>query len=240
MLLAAFIGMAWAPFQQLPAGDRLYRFGEQLVEWLLSGQTDPLMARINPKADNNRKEIIAMSVLNTLSQLKQAGLTSNTLLLNVLQEPVTKDKDTLQALYLPLLAGDRILTLKIERIKPVADSFYVDGPLRLGLPKADEELTAGYKIFRTKCYGCHGKFAQGTALAPNLTDDYWKYVRNEEDLFKVISDGKPGTMMIEYKNYLTQQQINQVVKYINLMHGQRLVEGNPPEGEYVVFDRHVY
>jgi len=31
-----------------------------------------------------------------------------------------------------------------------------------------------------------------------------------------------------------------VVKYINLMHGQRLVEGNPPEGEYVVFDRHVY
>lgn len=69
-------------------------------------------------------------------------------------------------------------------------------------------LAVGKVVYQTNCAGCHGTDGGGL-VGPNLTDDYWKYVRNVEDIAGVIENGAANGAMPAWKNRLSHP--NQVV-----------------------------
>jgi mono/diheme cytochrome c family protein len=87
-------------------------------------------------------------------------------------------------------------------------------------PFGAEAATEGAKVFQSNCEMCHGPHGHGDGpasgslepkpknlaeLQENVGDDY---------LFWRISDGKPGTSMVAWKNILTEEQIWQAVSFI--------------------------
>lgn len=87
-------------------------------------------------------------------------------------------------------------------------------------PFGAEAATEGAKVFQSNCEMCHGPQGHGDGpasgslepkpknlaeLQENVGDDY---------LFWRISDGKPGTSMVAWKNILTEEQIWHAVSFI--------------------------
>jgi cytochrome c(L) len=88
-----------------------------------------------------------------------------------------------------------------------------------GDPAAIEE---GRKLWRkTGCYSCHGGVAEG-GVGPSLIDDEWIYVPTDKTLFKTISEGRKGTVMVSWSKELDPDQIWKVIAYI-----RSLYQGDP-------------
>lgn len=95
-----------------------------------------------------------------------------------------------------------------------------------------EWLTVGEVVYKTNCVSCHGGRGEGK-VGPNLTDDYWKNVRNVEDIAKVIANGAANGSMPAWKNRLSHQnQIVLTAAYIASMRANP-VEGRAPEGKVI-------
>lgn len=92
----------------------------------------------------------------------------------------------------------------------------------------DTWLTVGEIVFKTNCVSCHGVNAQGV-VGPNLTDDYWKNVRNLEDLGLVIRNGAAGQAMPAWKNRLHPNELVLVASYVASLRGTN-VPGKGEEG----------
>lgn len=82
----------------------------------------------------------------------------------------------------------------------------------------DEWLKVGQIVFKANCVSCHGVDAQGV-VGPNLTDDYWKNVRNLEDLGLVIRNGAAGQAMPAWKNRLHPTELVLVASYVASLRG---------------------
>jgi cytochrome c oxidase cbb3-type subunit 3 len=96
-----------------------------------------------------------------------------------------------------------------------------------------EWLAVGKVVYETNCVSCH-KANGGGAVGPNLTDDYWKNVRNVEDIAKVIENGAANGAMPAWKNRLTHP--NQVVltaAYVASLRETPAAGGKPPEGNEI-------
>jgi len=234
-VLLALTGTVAFEMQQLPAKDPVYTFGKEIFEWIRQDNTDMILSKLDPALDDARKETVAMSLMRTVDQFKEKGA-ADAELLNVLSENY---EGNLKAVYLPYLRGKDITTIKIDTVTTVNDTVFIRGNFRHGIPAADEKLSLGYRLYLAKCYACHGKYGQGT-IGPNLTDVYWKFVKSEQDIFDVIKNGKEGTMMIPYKDYLSDEEIDAIVKYLGVLSGQRMVEGKGPEGEPIEIVWNIY
>ena len=89
-----------------------------------------------------------------------------------------------------------------------------------------EDLAAGKKIFEGKCAQCHGKDAKGVVkmakvlkvepVAIDLTRDEAVKL-STEDKIKTVTGGKKK--MPKYLGKLTDEQIQQVVKYLESLQG---------------------
>lgn len=77
----------------------------------------------------------------------------------------------------------------------------------------DKWLKVGKIVFKANCVSCHGVGGQGV-VGPNLTDDYWKNVRNLEDLGLVIRNGAAGQAMPAWKNRLHPTELVLVASYV--------------------------
>jgi high-affinity iron transporter len=90
-------------------------------------------------------------------------------------------------------------------------------------PLGADAATAGAVIFKNNCTACHGEQGHGDGpagaslspapkdlpeLASTVGDDY---------LFWRIATGKSGTSMVGWKGILTDEQIWQVVAFINTL-----------------------
>jgi len=90
-------------------------------------------------------------------------------------------------------------------------------------PLGADAATAGAVIFKNNCTACHGEQGHGDGpagaslspapknlpeLASTIGDDY---------LFWRIATGKSGTSMVAWKGILTDDQIWQVVAFINTL-----------------------
>ena len=74
---------------------------------------------------------------------------------------------------------------------------------------------AGGKLFNEKgCIACHGMNGEGNAIGPNLTDKFWLNGCKEENLIKIITEGKPEKGMTSFKSTMTAEQIKQVTNFI--------------------------
>jgi len=83
-------------------------------------------------------------------------------------------------------------------------------------------IEEGRKLWRkTGCYSCHGGVAEG-GVGPSLIDDDWIYVPTDKTLFKTISEGRKGTVMVSWSKELDPDQIWKVIAYI-----RSLYQGDP-------------
>ena len=93
-------------------------------------------------------------------------------------------------------------------------------------------VTVGKVVYKINCVSCHGVDGGGV-VGPNLTDDYWKNVKNVEDIAKVIQDGAANGAMPAWKNRLSHKnQIVLAAAYIASLRGTG-VEGKAPEGNEI-------
>jgi len=82
----------------------------------------------------------------------------------------------------------------------------------LGLDPAHAE--AGRKLFDAQgCVACHGNNARG-AVGPDLTDNEWMRAPSDEMIFNVIKNGRSGTLMSPFRDFMQDEQIWQLVTYI--------------------------
>ena len=95
-----------------------------------------------------------------------------------------------------------------------------------------EWLTVGEVVYKTNCVSCH-RADGGGQVGPNLTDDYWKNVKNVEDIAKVIEQGAAKGSMPAWRNRLSHQnQIVLTAAYVAAMR-ENPVAGKAPEGNKI-------
>ena len=96
----------------------------------------------------------------------------------------------------------------------------------------------GRKLFAVSCAPCHGRNGEGGqsqaegVRPPDLTRGVFKAGRQDADLFRVITDGVPGTEMAPFRS-LGDDQIWRLVSFIRSLHrtGEQALGGNPGVGE---------
>jgi mono/diheme cytochrome c family protein len=78
---------------------------------------------------------------------------------------------------------------------------------------ADAQL--GRRVYLwTGCANCHGFDAPCAWRGPDLTDPMLLRVRTDRNLFDVIKDGRPDTMMAFYRDELADEQIELIVAFL--------------------------
>ncbi len=226
-------------FSQEPVNQSLYNEGKRIFDDFLKGNLDALVNRIDPELDDDSKSNIAQTILLTKQQLATEVQGKNATLLNVLKENLD-EKTGEFAVYLPVLLSDgKIVTIKIYGAIEKGGKVLIVNEAHLLDTEKEKSVADGYKLFLAKCFACHGKYGEGT-MGVNLTDDYWKHAHSNEDVFHLIKEGKKGTIMMAFKNFLSDDDIKKIVLYLSIMQGQRLKKGKGPEGKKVKLLRNLY
>jgi len=73
-------------------------------------------------------------------------------------------------------------------------------------------VRVGQSVFKANCISCHGREGEGQ-VGPNLTDEYYKNVKNIEDIAKVIINGAGGGAMPKWSDRLHPNEIVLVSAY---------------------------
>jgi alcohol dehydrogenase (cytochrome c) len=60
---------------------------------------------------------------------------------------------------------------------------------------SEENRSAGARIFRERCTGCHGVDGSGGPVGPSLTRPQYKHGDSDLAIYQVLRDGIPGTAM---------------------------------------------
>jgi len=81
-----------------------------------------------------------------------------------------------------------------------------------GSTSVSKEVKQGASIYEEKCLNCHGENGQG-GICPNLVDNEWKYGSTDDDIYKSISEGRPGGMP-NWNKTLGDEKIKSVITYI--------------------------
>ena len=112
-------------------------------------------------------------------------------------------------------------------------------------PAAAQDAVAGRETYVTRCFWCHGERGQGdgpsaAAMFPRPRDfvaaDYKirstpsGQLPTDEDLFRVISRGLPGTPMPGWGNILTEKAIRDVLAYLKSLSPRFSSEAREPIG----------
>jgi mono/diheme cytochrome c family protein len=88
-------------------------------------------------------------------------------------------------------------------------------------PYADDSSAAdeGRQLFvAMNCTGCHGFEAKAGLMAPQLTDNYWRYGGSDADVFNSIYEGRAKGMPA-WGTVLSHKQIWELVSYIRSLGG---------------------
>lgn len=97
---------------------------------------------------------------------------------------------------------------------------------------ADKDAIAkGQELFTKNCVACHGKLAEGTSIAPNLTDEYWIHGGGVKNVFKTITDGVELKGMKSWKKDFSPVQIQQIASYVISLQGSKPANAKEPQGE---------
>lgn len=96
----------------------------------------------------------------------------------------------------------------------------------------DSWLKVGQVVFRANCISCHGRDGEGK-VGPNLTDDYYKNVRDLAGIARVIKDGAANGAMPAWGTRLLTNEIVLVSAYVAKMRGTNAAGGKPPEGSEI-------
>ena len=117
---------------------------------------------------------------------------------------------------------------------------------RTGNPHTStSDVNQGRNFFRVFCARCHGLDARG-AKGPDLTDGNFRHARNDEQLFRVIANGIPGTDMAGFGSDAEggdSETVWQMVSFIRAeeknrgLSGKSVARGNVARGR-LLFEKH--
>lgn len=84
---------------------------------------------------------------------------------------------------------------------------------------SDADIARGERAFLSQCASCHGRGGRGTSAAPDLSTGQFRRASTDEGLYKIISQGIPGTTMPAFA--LNPGPTWQVVAYIRSLGRER-------------------
>lgn len=198
----------------------LFETGRRLINIAASNNTEEILNLIDSKIDIDTKASILESFIQVKEGLFNTIGKNNLELFNV----VKQNKFT----YFILTYNNKFLFIRSK----TNDKNLIVGNFALINSKVAQQLELGRKIYKMKCYSCHGKYGKGM-IGPNLADYHWKYIKSDEDLINIIKNGKKGTVMIPYKSYLKPEEIEAVTLYIKVLQGKELQNAKKPEGDEI-------
>lgn len=82
-------------------------------------------------------------------------------------------------------------------------------------------LAVGASVYKANCKACHADNGSGL-VGPNLTDDYYKNVKQLADLAKVVENGAANGSMPAWRSRLHPNEIVLVSAYVAKLRGQNL------------------
>jgi cytochrome c oxidase cbb3-type subunit III len=93
----------------------------------------------------------------------------------------------------------------------------------------------GASLFRANCSPCHGLNAQGGGRGPDLTSGRWTHGSTDDEIFRTISQGVPGTEMPA--NGFEDSEIRAIIAYLrSLAPPKRItVAGDAVKGKKIFF-----
>jgi len=100
-------------------------------------------------------------------------------------------------------------------------------------------VESGRLQFWMACAGCHGLRASGGRSGPDLTRGTFAAGNTEADLYRVISDGVPGTEMPAFTGRLQDDERWRLVSYLHSLapHDTALIPGDPAAGERLFWEK---
>ena len=117
--------------------------------------------------------------------------------------------------------------------------------LKNPIASTPDSLTAGKRAYDTNCASCHGPMAQGAAKAgiaisiiaeqggkqpPDLVDAQWDHGSTDGEIFTVIKNGIPPTMMAGWDGRLSDTEIWSIVNYLRALAANKVVTLAPSAG----------
>jgi mono/diheme cytochrome c family protein len=101
-------------------------------------------------------------------------------------------------------------------------AFLLAGVLAAGRASAADPTPAGQSVYSENCVLCHGP--QGSPSEPmkklgvaDLSSPKWQASRTDDQIRKIVSDGKPDTLMRAFRDELGEDDIAAVVKYVRTL-----------------------
>jgi putative heme-binding domain-containing protein len=94
-----------------------------------------------------------------------------------------------------------------------------------------EHAQAGGTLYRSQCAGCHGLDGTGTGAGPSLTSGTFQRGGSDEELFRTISKGVPGTAMPAFSfSGLQVWELVTHLRAIGIVHGASQSKGDAEAG----------
>jgi cytochrome c oxidase cbb3-type subunit 3 len=91
----------------------------------------------------------------------------------------------------------------------------------------------GEEIFNTNCVPCHKEKGRGD-IGPNLTDEYWLWAKGSPaTIYPVVFNGVPQNGMPTWSAVLSNDEIYEVVSYVQSLHNSHQPGGKAPQGNKV-------
>jgi cytochrome c oxidase cbb3-type subunit III len=102
----------------------------------------------------------------------------------------------------------------------------------LAYMRQPEWLQVGAATYGQFCKSCHGEEGRGL-VGPNMTDDYYKNIKQLSDLPKVVADGAANGSMPAWKARLHPNEIVLVSAYLATLRGKNLTGPRGQEGNAI-------
>lgn len=93
----------------------------------------------------------------------------------------------------------------------------------------------GASLFRAGCAPCHGLNARGGGRGPDLTSGRWTHGSTDDDIFRTITQGVPGTEMPA--NGFQDSETRAIIAYLRSLAPPKIITlaGDPAKGKKVFF-----
>jgi cytochrome c oxidase cbb3-type subunit III len=98
-----------------------------------------------------------------------------------------------------------------------------------------DAIKEGASLFRANCSPCHGLNAHGGGRGPDLTSGRWTHGSTDDDLFRTITQGVPGTDMPA--NSFEDSETHTIIVYLRSLALPKniTVVGNAEKGKKIFF-----
>src|SRR6267154_2262268 len=90
---------------------------------------------------------------------------------------------------------------------------------------SEEDRSAGARIFRERCTGCHGVDGSGGPVGPSLTRPQYKHGDSDLAIYRVLRDGISGTAMP--RAGLPVSELWQVTAHVKMLQGHSSADHKP-------------